>query len=105
MQIQETKQDYELRIHRLNHAKSLLSMINDNRIKARAVFDNLKAGQQKYLLLASGINRDVSDSTQLNDVEIEKLYRGLIRIKSILVAFKFCNEDDFKTKSNTEQVA
>lgn len=48
MQIQETKQDYELRIHRLNHAKSLLSMINDNRIKARATFDHLKTGQKKF---------------------------------------------------------
>lgn len=105
MQIKETPAAYQQRMNNLDHARRALDMINQQRVKARYIFEKLLPGQQKYLLQASGIHRNISSANQLSDFDIERLSKGLARIKAITDAFSSCDDKDFKPKENIKQVA
>ncbi|OCG20555.1 MULTISPECIES: hypothetical protein [unclassified Gilliamella] len=85
---------------------------------ARSAFNNLKPGQKRLLLAASGIKQRTTiiynaDSQfshtwemrydDLTDKEIDNLKKGLCRLQSIIDAFAICESADFIKE--TKQVA
>jgi hypothetical protein len=89
-------------------------ILSNKRSLARSAFNNLKPGQKRLLLIASGIelrtsaiyaNYNITWQTQydnLTDNEIDNLKRGLRRLQSIIDAFALCEEQDFKKETKKE---
>jgi hypothetical protein len=93
-------------------------ILSGKRSLARSAFNNLKPGQKRLLLSASGIELRTteiynSDSQfthawqmqydDLTDKEVDDLKKGLRRLQSIIDAFALCEEEDFKKE--TKKVA
>jgi hypothetical protein len=93
-------------------------ILSNKRSLARSAFNNLKPGQKRLLLNASGIEPRTTtiynvDSQfthtwemnydNLTDNEIDDLKKGLRRLQAIIDAFALCEEQDFKKE--TKKVA
>lgn len=93
-------------------------ILSNKRSLARSAFNNLKPGQKRLLLNASGIELRTteiynSDSQfthawqmqydNLTDNEVDDLKKGLRRLQAIIDAFALCEEEDFKKE--TKKVA
>jgi hypothetical protein len=89
-------------------------ILSGKRSLARSAFNNLKPGQKRLLLSASGIEPRTTaiynvDSQfthtwemnydNLTDNEIDDLKKGLRRLQSIIDAFALCEEEDFKKET------
>lgn len=89
-------------------------ILSGKRSLARSAFNNLKPGQKRLLLSASGIELRTteiynSDSQfthawqmqydDLTDNEIDDLKKGLRRLQAIIDAFALCEEEDFKKET------
>lgn len=86
-------------------------ILSGKRSLARSAFNNLKPGQKRLLLNASGIEQRTTtiynnDSQflhafemrydDLTDKEIDDLKKGLRRLQAIIDAFALCEQQDFK---------
>ena len=108
--------------HQIIEPRSLIREFNHilsgKRSLARSAFNNLKPGQKRLLLSASGIEPHTTtiynvDSQfahtwemnydNLTDNEIDDLKKGLRRLQAIIDAFALCEEEDFKKE--TKKVA
>ncbi|OCG31504.1 hypothetical protein A9G33_00240 [Gilliamella sp. Choc3-5] len=93
-------------------------ILSNQRSLARSAFNNLKPGQKRLLLNASGIEprtTTIYNATSqfthawemnydnLTDNEIDDLKKGLRRLQAIIDAFALCEEQDFKKE--TKKVA
>jgi hypothetical protein len=89
-------------------------ILSSKRSLARSAFNNLKPGQKRLLLSASGIEPRTTtiynvDSQfthawemnydNLTDNEIDDLKKGLRRLQAIIDAFALCEEEDFKKET------
>lgn len=94
-----------------SYLREFHSLLSGKRSLARSAFNNLKPGQKRLLLSASGIKQRVAtiyntDSQflhafemrydDLTDKEIDDLKKGLRRLQEIIDAFALCEQQDFK---------
>lgn len=94
-----------------NYLREFHQILSGKRSLARSAFNNLKPGQKRLLLTASGIEPRTTqiynlDSQflhtwktgydDLTDKEIDDLKKGLRRLQSIIDAFSLCEVQDFE---------
>jgi len=97
-----------------SYLREFHQILSGKRSLVRSAFNNLKPGQKRLLLSASGIEQRTttiynSDSQfthawqmqydDLTDNEIDDLKKGLRRLQSIIDAFALCEEEDFKKET------